>query len=58
MTPSLKTMNFPAGKNRILRYVGQSTSRETGYVLPLIQRAEDRRYDNVSEIAEAAKVVS
>lgn len=55
---ALKTMNFPADKNSILRYVEQSSSRETRDVLRLIQRIEDHRYNDVSEIAEAAKLVS
>jgi hypothetical protein len=55
---ALKTMNFPADKSSILRHVEQSNTQETRDVLPLIQRIEDRRYNNVSEIAEAAKLVS
>ena len=55
---ALKTVNFPADKNSILRHVEQSNTQETRDVLPLIQKIEDRRYNNVSEIAEAAKLVS
>jgi hypothetical protein len=55
---ALKEMNFPADKSSIVRYVEQSTSQQTRDVLPLVQRLEDRQYNNVSEIAEAAKLVS
>lgn len=55
---ALKEMNFPADKSSIVRYVEMSTSEETREVLPQVQRLEDRSYNNVSEKAEAAKLVS
>lgn len=53
----LKDMNFPTDKKSILNHLEQSTSQETREVLPLLQRLEDRTYNNVSEVAEAARLV-
>jgi Protein of unknown function (DUF2795) len=55
---ALKEINFPADKKTIMNFVEQSTSQRTREILPLVQRLEDRKYNNVSEVAEAAKLVS
>jgi hypothetical protein len=55
---ALKEMNFPADKNAILKFVEQSTRQESRDVLPLVQRIKDRSYNSVSEVAEAARLVS
>jgi hypothetical protein len=55
---ALKEINFPADKKTIVSFIEQSTSQETREILPMVQRLEDRRYNNVSEIAEAANLVS
>ena len=54
---ALKEMRFPADKNSIVRHIEQSTNQEAREILPFVQGLEDRSYNNVSEIAEAAKLV-
>lgn len=53
----LKDLDFPADKNAIVRFVEQSNRPERNEVLPVIQRLDDRQYRNVSEVAEAARLV-
>jgi hypothetical protein len=53
----LKDLNFPAGRNAIIKFVEQSNRPERHEVLPVIQKLEDRQYRNVSEVAEAARLV-
>jgi hypothetical protein len=54
---ALKEMRFPADKQSIVRHIEQSTNQESREILPFVQGLEDRSYDNVSDIAEAAKLV-
>lgn len=53
----LKALNFPADKSDIVSFVEESNMPERNEVLPVIQMLEDRQYHNVSEIAEAARLV-
>lgn len=53
----LKDLNFPADKNTIVRFVEQSNRPEGREVLPLVQKIDERQYQNVSEVAEAARLV-
>ena len=53
----LKDLGFPADKNAIVRFVEQSNRPEGREVLPLIQKIDERQYQNVSEVAEAARLV-
>jgi hypothetical protein len=53
----LKDLDFPADRNAIVRFVEQSNRPERSEVLPIVQRLEDRQYRNVSEVAEAARLV-
>jgi glycerol dehydrogenase-like iron-containing ADH family enzyme len=53
----LKDLNLPADRAAIARFVEQSNRPERNEVLPVIQRLEDRQYRNVSEVAEAARLV-
>ncbi|MEW6605802.1 MAG: DUF2795 domain-containing protein [Thermoproteota archaeon] len=53
----LKDLNFPADKNAIVRFVEQSNKPERNEMLPVVQRLGDRQYWNVSEVAEAARLV-
>ncbi|HJS83404.1 MAG TPA: DUF2795 domain-containing protein, partial [Nitrososphaera sp.] len=54
---ALKEMNFPADKNSIVRFLQESTNQETREILPVVQRIEDRSYNSVSEVAQAAELV-
>ena len=53
----LKDLDFPAGRGKIVRFLEQSSRPERNEVLPVIQRIEGRLYQNVSEVAEAARLV-
>ncbi len=53
----LKDLDFPADKNAIVRFVEQSNRPEGREVLPLVQKIDERQYQNVSEVAEAARLV-
>lgn len=53
----LKDLDFPADKSSIIRFVEQSNKLERNEVLPLVQKIEERQYQNVSEVAEAARLV-
>jgi hypothetical protein len=53
----LKDLNFPADRNAIIKFVERSNRPERHEVLPVIQKLEDRQYRNVSEVAEAARLV-
>jgi hypothetical protein len=53
----LKDLDFPADKNTIVRFVEQSNRPEGREVLPLVQKIGERQYENVSEVAEAARLV-
>jgi Protein of unknown function (DUF2795) len=53
----LKDLKFPADKGAIIRFVEQSNRPERNEVMPLVQRINERQYQNVSEVAEAARLV-
>jgi len=53
----LKDMNFPAERGKIIEFLELSNKPERNEVLPVIQRIEERTYQNVSEVAEAARLV-
>jgi len=53
----LKDVNFPAQKQEIVRFVEQSNSPNKSDVLPLVQGIDDRQYQNVGEVTEAARLV-
>lgn len=53
----LKDLDFPADKSSIIKFVEQSNKLERNEVLPLVQKIEERQYQNVSEVAEAARLV-
>jgi hypothetical protein len=53
----LKDLDFPADRGTIVRFLEQSSRPERNEVLPVVQKIEERRYQNVSEVAEAARLV-
>jgi hypothetical protein len=50
----LKDVNFPADKNTIARFVEQSNRSEKEDIMSVIRNIDDKQYNNVSEVAEAA----
>jgi glycerol dehydrogenase-like iron-containing ADH family enzyme len=53
----LKDLEFPADKEAIIRFVERSNRPERNEVMPLVQTINERQYQNVSEVAEAARLV-
>ena len=53
----LKGLDFPADRSKIVRFVEQSNRPERNEVLQVVQKIEERQYHNVSEVAEAARLV-
>jgi hypothetical protein len=57
LAQGLKDLGFPADKGAIIRFVEQSNKPERNEVLPLVLRINERQYQNVSEAAEATRLV-
>jgi len=53
----LKDLDFPADRSTLVSFVEQSSRPERNEVLPLVQKLQKREYRNVSEVAEAARLV-
>ena len=52
----LRDLEFPADKKRIVDYVERARP-QSEEILPDIQKIEDRRYENVSDVTRAAGLV-
>ena len=52
----LKDLEFPADKKRIVEYVERARP-QSEEILPDIQKIEDKRYENVSDVTKAAGLV-
>jgi uncharacterized protein DUF2795 len=53
----LKELDFPADRSKIVSFVEQSNRPERNEVLPVVKKIDERQYHNVSEVAEAARLV-
>ena len=53
----LKDLEFPADSSAIAKFVEQSNKPELHEVLPVIQKLEDRRYQNLAEVAKATRLI-
>jgi hypothetical protein len=53
---ALKDLRFPVDKNRILQFVQEQSNTNPGSqeMMPLLDKIEDRQYQNVSDITNAA----
>ncbi|MFL6406608.1 MAG: DUF2795 domain-containing protein [Nitrososphaeraceae archaeon] len=51
----LKDLDFPANKDKIVKFVEQNNASED--ILSSLQNIEDREYQNVSDVAKAAGLV-
>jgi uncharacterized protein DUF2795 len=51
----LKDLEFPANKDKIVKFVEQNNASED--ILSSLQNIEDREYQNVSDVAKAAGLV-
>jgi hypothetical protein len=56
---ALKDLRFPVDKNRILQFVQEqsNTNPDCKKMAPLLDKIEDRKYQNVSDITKAAGLV-
>ena len=56
---ALKGLRFPADKNKIVQFVQQqsNTNPDCQKIVPLLQRIENRQYQNVSEVTKTAGLV-
>jgi hypothetical protein len=55
----LKDLRFPADKNRILQFVQEqsNTNPDCQKMVPLLDKIEDRQYQNVSDVTKAVGLV-
>jgi hypothetical protein len=57
---ALKGLRFPADKNKIVQFVQQqsnTTNPDCQKIVPLLQRIENRQYQNVSDVTKTAGLV-
>jgi hypothetical protein len=56
---TLKGLRFPADKNKIVQFVQQqsNTNPDCQKIVPLLQRIENRQYQNVSDVTKTAGLV-
>jgi Protein of unknown function (DUF2795) len=53
----LKDLDFPADKQKIVSFVEKLKSPESREILPVIEKLDEKRYENVSEVADATGLV-
>jgi hypothetical protein len=54
----LKDLEFPADKKQIEQFVEQSDKPENNEILSIVKNLDDKQYQNVSDVTEAARLVS
>ena len=53
----LKDLHFPADKQTIVTFVEKLDSPQSREILPIIEKLDEKRYENVSEVANATGLV-
>jgi hypothetical protein len=53
----LKDLDFPADKQTIVTFVEKLDSPQSREMLPLLEKLDEKRYENVSEIANATGLI-
>jgi hypothetical protein len=53
----LKDLDFPADKQTIVSFVEKLDSPQSREILPIIEKLDEKRYENVSEVANATGLV-
>lgn len=53
----LKDLDFPADKQKIVTFVEKLNSPQSREILPVIEKLDEKRYENVSEVADATGLV-
>jgi hypothetical protein len=53
----LKDLDFPADKQTIVTFVEKLNTPQSKEILPVIEKLNEKRYENVSEVANATGLV-
>ena len=53
----LKDLDFPADKQTIVTFVEKLNTPQSKEILPLVEKLDEKRYENISEIAKATRLV-
>ncbi len=53
----LKDLDFPADKQTIVTFIEKLNSPQSREILPVIEKLNDKRYENVSEVSNAIGLV-
>jgi Protein of unknown function (DUF2795) len=53
----LKDLDFPANKQKIVSFIEKLNSPQSREILPVIEKLDEKRYENVSEVADATGLV-
>ncbi len=53
----MKDLDFPADKETIVTFVEKLDSPQSRGILPIIEKLDEKRYENVSEVANATGLV-
>jgi hypothetical protein len=53
----LKDLDFPADKQTIVTFVEKLNTPQSREILPMIEKLNEKRYENVSEVANATGLV-
>ncbi len=53
----LKNLNFPANKRTIVTFAEKLNTLQSREILPLTEKLDEKRYENVSEVANAMGLV-
>jgi hypothetical protein len=53
----LKDLDFPVDKQTIVTYVQKLNTPQSREILPMIEELKEKQYENVSEVASAARLI-
>ena len=53
----LKDLEFPADKQTIVSFLQRLNNPQSREILPLLDKLDEKRYENVSNVAKAARLV-
>ena len=53
----MKDLDFPADKQTVVTFIEKLNSPQSREILPVIEKLNDKRYENVSEVANAIGLV-
>jgi Protein of unknown function (DUF2795) len=53
----LKDLDFPADKQTIVTFVKKLNTPDSKEILPVVEKLDEKQYESVSEVANAARLV-